>query len=134
MKPNDPCPCGRRVGVARHTPAIWGNCCGQWIEQDDSAPDAESLMRSRYAAFVTGNTKYLLATWHPRTRPEDLTHESGVKWLGLEVRQHLVTGSDTAEVEFVARSRHAGRGHRLHERSRFVRENGCWLYINGDIL
>lgn len=134
MRPNDPCPCGRRVGVARQTPAAWGECCGRWIEQGAYAPDAESLMRSRYAAFVTGNTDYLLATWHPRTRPEDLALEPDVKWLGLEVRQHHVTGPETAEVEFVARSRHAGRGHRLHERSRFVQENGRWLYVDGDML
>jgi SEC-C motif-containing protein len=91
-------------------------------------------MRSRYAAYVTGNTEYLLATWHPRMRPESLTHEPGVKWLGLEVRRHQRTGPETAEVEFVARSRHAGRGHRLHEHSRFVREDGQWLYVDGDIL
>jgi SEC-C motif domain protein len=41
---------------------------------------------------------------------------------------------DHAEVEFVARSRLDGRGQRLHERSRFVREQGRWLYVDGDIL
>jgi uncharacterized protein YchJ len=42
--------------------------------------------------------------------------------------------ADHAEVEFVARSRLAGRGQRLHERSRFVREEGRWFYVDGDLL
>lgn len=88
-------------------------------------------MRSRYAAYVLGRDDYVLATWHPSTRPPALDAPP-VKWLGLEVRRHLPTGPDTAVVEFVARFRDAGRGHRLHETSRFVRENGRWFYVDGD--
>jgi SEC-C motif-containing protein len=88
-------------------------------------------MRSRYTAFVVGDAAYLLATWHPLHRPAQLQFEPGVKWLGLEVRAHRVIGATEAEVEFVARSRLAGRATRLHERSRFVRENGRWFYLDG---
>ncbi len=89
-------------------------------------------MRSRYSAFVLERRDYLLATWHPSTRPAMLDFEPGVKWLGLEVRCHSRTDSDHAEVEFVARQRDAtGRAHRLHERSRFVREQGRWFYLDG---
>lgn len=88
-------------------------------------------MRSRYSAFVVGAVDHLLGTWHPTTRPNTLTWEPGVRWLGLEVRAHRMTGADTAEVEFVARSRDAGRGNRLHERSRFVCEGGRWYYLDG---
>ncbi len=93
-------------------------------------------MRSRYSAFARGDATYLLATWHPRTRPATLDLEPGLRWLGLEVRQHRSTGNDSAEVEFVARSRPAGSGpaHRLHERSRFQREDGRWYYLDGDLL
>ena len=89
-------------------------------------------MRSRYSAFVLGLSAYLQDTWHPDTRPEELSLDPGVVWLGLEVRAHRVTGAEHAEVEFVARSRHAGRGQRLHERSRFVLESGRWWYVDGD--
>ncbi len=89
-------------------------------------------MRSRYSAFATGRADYLLATWHPSTRPATLEMDPAVKWLGLEVRQHRVQDADHAEVEFVARSRVAGRGERLHECSRFVREAGRWYYLDGD--
>lgn len=91
-------------------------------------------MRSRYSAFALGLVDHLRATWHPSTCPADLALEPGVKWLGLVVRAHRVTGPDTAEVEFVARSRVAGRGQRLQERSRFVCEDGRWLYLDGDLL
>lgn len=91
-------------------------------------------MRSRYSAFVLGDQAYLRASWHASTCPDDLAPEPGLKWLGLEVRAHRVVDADHAEVEFVARSRLDGRGQRLHERSRFVREQGRWLYVDGDML
>ena len=91
-------------------------------------------MRSRYSAFVECNAAYLLATWHPSQRPAAIDFESGCKWLGLEVRQVRGAGPDAAEVEFVARSRLAGRAQRLHERSRFVLEDGRWYYVDGDML
>lgn len=91
-------------------------------------------MRSRYSAFVREDAPYLLATWHPSTRPPQVDFEPGLKWLGLEVRMHRVTGGQRAEVEFVARSRLAGRAHRLHERSRFAQEQGRWFYVDGDLL
>ena len=90
-------------------------------------------MRSRYTAYVLGAEPYLLQTWHPDTRPAalNLATDRANKWLGLSVRRIEVTGPDTALVEFVARYKVAGRAHRLHEVSRFVRENGRWLYCDG---
>jgi SEC-C motif-containing protein len=89
-------------------------------------------MRSRYSAFVRGHRAYLLATWHASTRPTTLELDAGIRWLGLEVKHHRSIGTDTAEVEFVARFRIAGRAVRQHERSRFVREDGRWFYLDGD--
>jgi SEC-C motif-containing protein len=91
-------------------------------------------MRSRYSAFVQGNVPYLLATWHASQRPAVLTLEAGAQWLGLEIKQHRLMGPDSAEVEFVARFRVGGKATRQHERSRFVREEGRWLYVDGDVL
>jgi SEC-C motif-containing protein len=110
----------------------YGACCGRWLEGAPSAPDAGSLMRSRYSAFCLEREAYLLATWHPSKRPSRITFDAGVKWLGLEVRGHRLLDADNAEVEFVARQREAGgRAVRLHERSRFVHEDGRWLYVDG---
>ena len=126
-----PCPCGRRDPKGRALACA--DCCGRYLDHETPAPDAESLMRSRYSAFVLERVDYLNASWHHSTRPADLTLEPGQKWLGLEVKTHRLIDADHAEVEFVARSRLGGRGVRLHETSRFVREGGRWFYIDGDI-
>jgi SEC-C motif domain protein len=128
---SEACPCGRRD--ARGRALIYADCCGRYLDHDTPAPDAESLMRSRYCAFVLERTGYLQSSWHASTRPADLTLEPGQKWLGLEVKRHRVIDADHAEVEFVARSRVAGRGIRLHESSRFVREGGRWYYVDDDL-
>jgi len=127
------CPCGRRD--ARGRPVVYADCCGRYHAPDFAtpAPDAEALMRSRYSAFVLGQADYLRASWHASTCPADLTLEPDVKWLGLEVKRHRSIDADHAEVEFVARSRVGGRGQRLQETSRFVREGGRWFYVDGDL-
>lgn len=124
-----PCPCGRGPTLAR--------CCARHFEGLTGAvpaPDAESLMRSRYSAHVLDRREHLLATWHPGTRPARIeAPEAGLRWLGLEVRRHRQVDADHAEVEFVARSKLGGRAHRLHETSRFVREADRWFYVDGDL-
>ena len=127
------CPCGRLD--ARRKPLPFLQCCGRYLTGGEPAPDAPSLMRSRYTAFVRGDEAYLLATWHPSTRPSETKSEPGTKWLGLEVRDHREIDATHAQVEFVARCRPApgsGPAVRLHERSRFVREGARWYYVDGD--
>lgn len=118
------CPCGR--------PTAYEQCCGRWHAGPTrlQAPDAESLMRSRYSAFVRELDDYLLDTWHPSTRPPSVSFDAGLRWLGLDVKRHLPQDQDRAIVEFVARSKLGGRAHRLHETSRFVREDGRWFYLD----
>jgi SEC-C motif-containing protein len=114
----------------------YADCCGSYLDHWDTcaAPDAQSLMRSRYSAYVLRRADYLLATWHPSARPQTLEFEAGVKWLGLEVRRHALQDETHALVEFVARQRDAtGRAQRLHETSRFVREGGRWRYLDGKL-
>lgn len=119
------CPCGSALDYER--------CCGRW-HGGEPAPDAESLMRSRYSAFVMRNEPYLLATWHSARRPKSIEFDPNQKWLGLKIVDARVTGADTAEVEFIARFRiGGGSAARLHERSRFVKEGGRWCYLDGDI-
>ena len=124
------CPCG--------SGRVYPQCCARW-HAGDPAPDAEALMRSRYSAYVLKLRDYLLATWHPDTRPAadelGLDDAPGARtaWLGLEVKSHRVTGADAAEVEFVARFRiGGGRAQRMAERSRFERIDGRWYYRDGD--
>ena len=101
----------------------------------ETLADAEALMRSRYDAFVRCDADHLLATWHPSTRPATVQFEPGTRWLGLEVRSHRVIDATHAEVEFVARCRvGGGKASRLHECSRFVREDGRWFYVDGHVF
>lgn len=127
-KPHTPCPCGSEKTYA--------DCCGPWhagLAAGVHALTPEALMRSRYSAYVTGHIEYLLATWHPSTSPGELELWP-VKWLGLEVHYTEAEG-DAGVVEFVARHRDSsGRAQRLHETSRFVRQDGRWYYIDGQIM
>ena len=132
LQPSAPCPFGRTD--ARGRALRFADCCSPCLNQQGPAPDAEALMRSRYSAFVLERADYLRATWHASTCPAQLDLDPAAKWLGLEVRAHHRVDADHAEVEFVARFRVAGRAVRQHERSRFVREQGCWWYVDGDVL
>ncbi|MDR4650957.1 MAG: hypothetical protein MRJ52_00955 [Nitrosomonas sp.] len=122
------CPCGSGF--------TYTTCCGQYLSQSDIPHHAETLMRSRYTAYTLEREDYLLATWHPSTRPDalDFASEPQRRWLGLTVKCHEQLSPDRATVEFVARFKIGGRAHRLHEISRFVRENGQWFYIDGDMI
>ena len=124
---HDPCPCGRALDYAQ--------CCGRY-HAGEAAPDAETLMRARYSAYVRTDRDYLLASWHPSTRPAECSLQEAAhqrtQWLGLQVREHVVTGEDSAEVAFVARYKvGGGSAVKMSERSRFLREHGCWFYLDG---
>ncbi|MCL8012341.1 YchJ family protein [Streptomyces sp. AS02] len=117
------CPCG--------LPHTYETCCGRY-HSATAAPTAEALMRSRYSAFVKGDVAYLLRTWHPRTRPARLDLDPRMRWTGLEIlgttdgSAFHTTGTVTFRASF--------RGGSLHERSRFERVDGAWVYVDGEFL
>ncbi|MGW3413690.1 YchJ family protein [Streptomyces sp. NPDC000888] len=118
------CPCG--------LPQAYEECCGRYHSGAAAAPTAEALMRSRYAAFVRQDEKYLLRTWHPRTRPSSVDFDPGMRWTGLEI---LETGDGSAfHSAGTVTFRASYRGGSLHERSRFERVDGAWVYVDGDFI
>ncbi|MEN5207164.1 YchJ family metal-binding protein [Stenotrophomonas terrae] len=126
ISPSSPCPCGRAQTYAA--------CCGRY-HAGQAAPDAEALMRSRYSAYVLQDVDYLLASWHPDTRPAELSLQDApgqrTQWLGLSVKRHALTGEDTADVEFTARYRvGGGSAVKMTEHSRFQRIDGRWYYLD----
>jgi len=125
MSKSTECPCGSGKSYT--------TCCARYVEGGEAAPTAEALMRSRYTAFTLQNEEYLLATWHASTRPASLglDEETSNKWIRLDVKRHEQQDDDHAIVEFVARYKINGKAHRLHEVSRFVREQGRWFYVDG---
>jgi SEC-C motif domain protein len=123
-----PCPCGSN----KHLSA----CCGPFHANKAYPRTAKQLMRSRYSAFALGGLgDYLLQTWHPDTRPATSAADMGAAdtdWLRLEIVDSQQQG-DTATVEFRAFWRDAeGHIQEHHEKSRFVREDGRWLYVDAD--
>lgn len=128
MQADAPCICGS--GQA------YQDCCERYINSSGTAPTAEALMRSRYSAYVLGNEAYLLTTWHPSTRPPllELSASPAAKWLGLKIINTVGGKEQDTEgvVEFVARYKINGRAERLHENSRFRKQRGRWLYLDGE--
>jgi SEC-C motif-containing protein len=122
------CPCGSAAGYVL--------CCGRYLVGDEVPQSAEQLMRSRYCGFVICDEAYLLSTWHPDTRPGKVRLDDQQRWLGLSVRATEAGGIDdeTGTVEYVARFKIDGKGHRLHEISRFEKIEGRWYYLDGQHL
>ncbi len=119
------CPCG--------TGLTFAECCGPILRDVRPAPSAESLMRSRFTAFVVGDKRHLLRSWHPDTRPHELDLDDDLDWVRLDVES--VTGGgpfdSSGTVGFVAHYRTpAGRGN-MHELSSFTRVDGRWVYVDG---
>jgi SEC-C motif-containing protein len=129
---------GARKRPGPPEPPCFAACCGRFIAGDAVPATALELMRSRYSAYVVGDTDYLRATWDPLTCPGDLALDidapDAPRWLGLEVKRFETLDENHAIVEFVARFKTGARGHRLHEVSRFARgEDGRWRYVDGDV-
>ncbi|WP_179665738.1 YchJ family protein [Nocardioides panaciterrulae] len=121
------CPCG--------SAATYDGCCGRLHRGAAVAGTAEELMRSRYSAYAVGHLGHVFRTWHPRTRPEDLTPDPALTWTGLEVLATTGGGPDdeTGTVEFAASYETPAGPGVLRERSRFERRAGRWVYVDGDL-
>jgi SEC-C motif-containing protein len=128
MTDNDTCPCG--------SGNLYAACCGRFISGAQHAATAEQLMRSRYTAYARGDERYLLATWHATTKPEQLSlaQQPAPRWLGLKVVRTEAGGAndDSGVVDFIARYKIGGKAERLHEASRFIRQEGRWYYVDGE--
>ena len=109
------------------------SCCGPLLAGDTAAPTAERLMRSRFTAFAVGDASYLLRSWHPATRPVDLDLDDEIRWTRLEIIETEAGGPFDSEgfVTFEAFYREQGVQGSMKERSRFVREDRVWSYVDG---
>jgi SEC-C motif-containing protein len=121
------CPCG--------TGLTYGECCGPFLSATAQPPTAERMMRSRYTAYVVRHPGYLLATWHPTTRPATLVLDADTQWLGLEILSRTRGGmlDNEGTVEFRATYRRDGMRLHQQENSSFVREAKTWYYVDGTV-
>ena len=122
---DDRCPCGGGAYAA---------CCGP-LHVGAPARTAEALMRSRFSAFALGLAGYLTETWDPSTRPAALDLDERVEWRRLQIVDTARGGEDDGigVVEFRAAFRGPDGAGVLHERSRFARSGGRWVYVDGDV-
>ena len=130
---NDLCPCGSEKSHDA--------CCGAILAGSATANSAEQLMRSRYSAYCLGHVDYLIASHHPSRRQANdrqMIHNtvSRHRWLKLQIihSKQGREGDYNGEVEFVASFIEDGHFRQLHERSRFVKEDNQWYYLDGDIF
>jgi SEC-C motif-containing protein len=121
------CPCRKKSETVDYAA-----CCEPYHSGAALPATAEALMRSRYTAFAMKIAAYITATWHPATCPPEIRFRPGQEYTGLVVHDAKETG-DRATVSFTARSRTGGSSHTLNETSRFLREGGRWLYVDGDV-
>ena len=111
-------------------------CCAIAHNDIKKVKTAEQLMRSRYTAFVLCNIDYLMESHHSSTRPnheksEILKWAKSVKWISLEVL-NCIKGTDLDEegtVEFKAFFNELNKDMVIHEKSKFVKEDGAWVYL-----
>ncbi|KFF03713.1 YchJ family protein [Flavobacterium hydatis] len=110
----------------------FNNCCGLYLKNNQKAPTALALMRSRFSAYVIKDADYLLATTHPSERKyyskEDiLKWATANKWLRLEIISFAQT-----TVAFKAYFLDENQVPQTHyEFSTFKQENGVWYYLEG---
>lgn len=124
------CSCGSERSFAE--------CCGLYISGKSHAPDPESLMRSRYSAYVIGDTDYIgktqadkAAIGYDPVYAKEWSKQA--KWLGLKIIQAKTT-QHKGSVEFLALYELAGKKSNMHEVSEFKHIDGRWFYTDGKFV
>lgn len=124
---HESCPCGNGTAYAR--------CCKPLHDEGVGGlgTTAEQTMRARYCAYVARNEPFLLATWHPSTRPASIDFSDDIEWHGLTIVERTAGGGldSTGTVEFRARFQRGDARLELHELSEFTRASGVWFYVKG---
>lgn len=120
-----PCPCGSGKSARE--------CCAPLVFDGVVSKRPDAVMRSRYSAFVWKNDEYLARSWHPQSRPDDVSVSDDIQWTGLSVGLCRFLSSIEATVDFVAHGKEldTGKEFELKEQSLFIRFKGAWLYYDG---
>jgi len=137
MSSPDLCPCGSNV--------LYKSCCGPLHKGEREAPDAESMMRSRYAAYAKKVIPYLITTLHSRHEDRAIPEAELLKLLATAARNQRYMGltildrrgpnpEGVAEVLFHARVFERGHDFSFVERSEFAHDGTGWRYVHGDTV
>ena len=112
----------------------YADCCAP-LHQGTPAPDAQTLMRSRYSAYTLHNIPYLVASTVPAQQAlldtaAMQTWAQQTQWLGLEILHQQQFGKHHAQVAFNAHFQADGGTQVHHELSTFVHIAGHWYFID----
>ncbi len=128
MSSKEICPCGSDKG--------YKNCCSIPHQNIAIAVTSEQLMHSRYTAFVLGKGDFLMISHHSMTRShvnisELIRWAQSMKWMKLEIIKTQDGGpnDESGIVEFKAHFKSRGKKEVLHQRGKFIREYGNWVYF-----
>ena len=116
---------------------IFESCCKPYIDGDKIAQSSETLMRSRYSAYAQGNAKYIFNTYAKDKQAENPVKEiaefaNSCQFIKLEIIDSQ-DQSDTGYVKFKAHYLFGNLYCTLHEKSEFIKVEGAWFYLDGDI-
>lgn len=124
------CPCG--------SGSDFDDCCNPFLQGQQTPLTAESLMRSRYTAYVKTEIDYIYETTHPSqrskfNRQESLQWSQNTDWQSLEIcrTEKGSATDDTGVVEFVARYREKNKAVNHHEIAEFKKEGERWFFVDG---
>lgn len=131
MTKHSNCPCGSQKSYA--------DCCEIAHKNHAAVTTPAQLMRSRYSAHALQLVDYVIDTYHPSCQAElqreSITQSVASHWIKLDVAD-VQKGCDENEgfVTFFAYFEDEKQLYCLGERSRFLRENGLWYYIDGEFI
>lgn len=114
-------------------------CCEPFLSGKKLPDTAEELMRSRFAAYALGKADYLIHTTAEKERADlDRDELAGycraVKCISLKILSTKAGGPQDQEgiVVFHASLQVNGKRMLHREESRFAREDGRWVYVDGE--
>ena len=137
MAAKDLCPC--------RSARPYKACCEPYHRGAREAPDAEALMRSRFAAFAKKEADYLWRTLHPDH--EDRQHDraevlralkssaSTLRYAGLAILDRREPDeAGIAQVLFLARLYEGSNERSFVELSDFAHDGEGWRYLRGRLI
>lgn len=124
MSPNAKCPCGSGLKYKK--------CC-KLYHNGKIAKDALSLMKSRFSAYATGEVKYIQKTATNQDDTDSIKEFcKNSEFKKLEILE-FVDGENEAYVTFRATIFQGDKDISFTEKSRFLKIEDRWLYVEGEL-
>ena len=129
---NDKCPCGSSIKYKK--------CC-QVFHKGKLASTALELMKSRYSAYVVKDVKYIINTTdvnNPDYTPESVNWANDIEefCINSDFRElkilEFIDSDEISYVKFYVNLYIQGVDQSFTEKSKFVKVNNKWLYVNGE--